>query len=301
MMPPPIAFTGAWVDRADGLRQDAAAQAALIAGEARLLVLDGIDPRLEGDRLTWLPLGDAEGELVFLGTDPDGHGCFAAAPPASAGSVAPAGPPLWAVMTALSPGDLAVYGIARSILGWHARHRFCPRCGGATAMTRAGWQRTCLTEDCRAEHFPRTDPVVIMTVEHPDGDALLLGRQPRFPAGRYTALAGFVEPGESVEEAVAREVFEEAGVRVGAVHYVASQPWPFPSSLMIGCHAVALGTEITIDGAELDDARWFSRAEVAKAMASRAAWDSPVAEDAPFSPPPHYAIAWHLLDRWVRG
>ena len=195
----------------------------------------------------------------------------------------------------LPPEELALYGTARSLAGWHARHRFCARCGSPTVLARGGWQLNCLNEMCRAEHYPRTDPVVIMTVEH-EG-RLLLGRQPRFPQGRYSALAGFVEPGEAIEEAVAREVWEEAGVRVEAVRYVASQPWPFPASLMIGCHAMATSPELTIDATELDDARWFSRAEVAEAMAAAERGE----EGRAFVAPPRHAVAWHLLRHWLDG
>jgi NAD+ diphosphatase len=182
---------------------------------------------------------------------------------------------------------VAVYGAARSLLNWHVRHRFCSCCGGPTVLAKGGWQRDCAV--CGAAHFPRTDPVAIMIVEH-EG-RLLLGRQPRFAAGLYTALAGFVEPGETVEEAVAREVFEEAGVRVRDVTYVASQPWPFPSSLMIACHAYADDPAIRIDPAELEDAGWFTRDEVAAALAG--------AVGAPFVPPAPRAIARQLLNWWI--
>jgi NAD+ diphosphatase len=141
-----------------------------------------------------------------------------------------------------------------------------------------------------------------MLVEHVSrehGDRLLLGRQPRFPAGRYSALAGFIEPGESIEEAVAREVHEEAGVRVRDVRYVASQPWPFPSSLMIGCHAHADDDAITVDRTELEDARWFSRAEVVEALAAVAQEDGSEPTRASFGAPPRTAVAHHLLQWWV--
>ncbi len=290
----PIAFAGSALDRADAVRTSPEQLAALMGPRARLLRLNGLEPRIDADgALDWGSLAEADldAELIFLGLDAVGHGCFVAAPPLGDASTAPPGPRLWQAMAGLSPGDLATYGAARSLAGWHARHRFCPRCGGGTVAARGGWQRDCINPACKAEHFPRLDPVVIMTVEH-DGD-LLLGRQPRFPKGRYSALAGFIEPGESLEEAVAREIFEEAGVRVAHVAFVASQPWPFPSSLMLGCHAIAKGRDLVIDHTELDDARWFTRAEVADAMAG--------APDAAFGAPPPHAVAWHLLDRWLRG
>ena len=163
----------------------------------------------------------------------------------------------------LDASEAPTYAAALSLAGWHARHRFCANCGQPTEPVRGGWSRHCPA--CSADHFPRVDPVVIMLAEH-DGD-LLLGRQPHYPPNRYSALAGFVEVGETLEAAVARELHEEAGIRVADVRYVASQPWPFPSSLMIGCTARALGRELTVDTTELEDARWFSRAEVAAALA----------------------------------
>jgi NAD+ diphosphatase len=292
---PPIAFSGSPLDRADHLRNDAEALARHLDHGARLLLLDGLNPVCSDDgALAWGTLADAdpEAELVLLGLDPQGRACFAAAPRDASASAAPPHPRLWQVMGVLGTADLAIYGTARALVGWHARHRFCAQCGSATASVRGGWQRDCLSDSCKAQHFPRTDPVSIMLVEH-DGD-LLLGRQPRFPAGRFSALAGFVEPGETIEEAVAREVWEEAGVRVGAVRYVRSQPWPFPSSLMIGCHAMALSREITIDAHELEEARWFSRAEIAAAMSGMSG------AGANFIAPTPTALAWHLLDWWLR-
>jgi NAD+ diphosphatase len=180
-------------------------------------------------------------------------------------------------------------GGARSLVDWHARHRFCAKCGSATVLAKGGWQRNCTNAACKAEHFPRVDPVTIMLVEH-DGN-LLLGRQPRFPPRRFSALAGFVEPGETIEGAVAREVFEEAGVRACDISYIASQPWPFPSSLMIGCHSFTDDPALTIDTTELDEARWFTRAEVAQAMSGD--------EDGAFIAPPPFAVAHYLLKWWL--
>ncbi len=292
----PMAFTGGLLDRADHLRQDDKVLAAMVAkGQGRLLVLDGIDPLLEDGALIWADLAQAQGaELVFLGLDAQGHGAFAAVP-APGHKASPTAWDLWAVLGSMAPGDLATYGMARSVAGWHTRHRFCPCCGNATVLAKGGWQRSCVDATCGAHHFPRVDPVVIMSVEH-DGD-LLLGRQPRFPARRYSTLAGFVEPGEGLEEAVAREIREEAGLEVADVRFIASQPWPFPSSLMMACHARALSREIVMDETELEDARWFSRAQVAEAMAARDRGEDGVA----FSAPGKHAVAWHLMDRWLRG
>ncbi|HZV11090.1 MAG TPA: NAD(+) diphosphatase, partial [Novosphingobium sp.] len=258
--PRAVAFAGGVLDRADPVRADPAALAAL-AAHGRLLLLDGLEPLLgEGGALCSAPVGPDAGELIFLGRDEAGIGWFIAAPDAASASTAPPNPALWEAIASMAPADLALYGTARSLAGWHARHRFCARCGAPTRLAKGGWQRSCASEACAADHFPRTDPVVIMSVAH-EG-RLLLGRQPRFPPHRYSALAGFIEPGEAVEEAVAREIWEEAGLRVADVRYVASQPWPFPSSLMLACHAEALDDAITIDTTELEDARWFTRAEV---------------------------------------
>lgn len=288
---PPIAFSGSLLDRADHVRSDAAALDALRGGEARLLRMDGLDPVLTpASSLAWGQLADAapDSELVFLGLD-GGRGCFAEVCASYPSGSPHAGPASWNAMAVLNGAELALYGGARALVGWHARHRFCAVCGGPTALAKGGWQRTCTA--CGAEHFPRVDPVTIMLVEHQGN--VLLGRQPRFPAGRYSALAGFVEPGETIEEAVAREVFEEAGVRVRDVTYVASQPWPFPSSLMIGCHAHADDPAITVDVTELDDARWFNRDEVVDALDA----ESRGGQGTAFGAPPPTAIA-HLLLRW---
>lgn len=293
MNAPAIAFAGSPLDRADHIRADPEALGGLMNGHARLLRLEGLDPVISDDgRVEWGTLADAdpESELVFLGLN-DGHGCFAEVAPSLLGSGAPAGPRSWAAMQELGPRDLAMYGGARSLVGWHARHRFCAQCGSPTRLAKGGWQRDCTNEACKAEHFPRVDPVTIMIVEH--DDSLLMGRQPRFPPQSYSALAGFLEPGETIEEAVARETLEEAGVVVRDVSYVFCQPWPYPSSLMIGCHAYADDPAITVDETELEDARWFSRTDVADALD---AIDRGEAGRA-FQCPPRYAIA-HMLMRW---
>ena len=293
----PIAFAGSSIDRADNIRCDPDALAGLMTWRARLLRMDGLDPVLTPEgTLDWGSLADAapDSELIFLGLDGQGdgaRGCFAEVRAAYASGSPHAGPASWHAMSTLESGELATYGGARALVSWHARHRFCAVCGQPTRLAKGGWQRTCTSEACKAEHFPRVDPVTIMLVEHED--RLLLGRQPRFPARRYSALAGFVEPGETIEEAVAREVLEEAGVRVRDVTYVASQPWPFPSSLMIGCHSHADDPAITIDVTELEDARWFSRAEVAAAMEAVGRDESGGA----FIAPPPTAVA-HVLLRW---
>jgi NAD+ diphosphatase len=178
---------------------------------------------------------------------------------------------------------------AKSVLYWHSRHRFCPNCGNQTQVKGGGWRRVC--ESCGAHHFPRTDPVVIMLAVH--GDECLLGRQPRFPRGMYSALAGFVEAGETLENAVRRELKEEAGIPVGAVTYLGSQPWAFPCSLMIGCLAQSESRDLIVDDKELEDARWFSREEAQLLMAARH-------PDKLFAPS-KMAIAHHLMAAWVSG
>jgi NAD+ diphosphatase len=169
------------------------------------------------------------------------------------------------VMAGLNPLDAELAATSRGLLEWHRTHGFCANCGVRSAPTEAGWQRHCPA--CERRHFPRTDPVVIMLVTR--GNSVLMGRSPGWPEGMYSLLAGFVEPGETIEAAVRREVFEEAGVRVGAVSYLASQPWPFPASLMIGCHGVAVSDEIAIDPAEIEDARWVPREEMLDVFAGR--------------------------------
>ena len=281
-----LGFPGGRLDRADPLRHDPAGFAAALADpSARLLILNDYQPAMDGGRLGWIAI-DADAvpeDHVLLGIE-DGVPHFArlTGEPATGRSFE-----MIAALHALEAGEAATYAAARSVLDWHARHGFCAKCGAATAPFRAGWGRHCPA--CGTEHFPRVDPVVIMIAEH-DGRALL-GRQPAFPPGRYSALAGFLEPGESIEEAVARELFEEAGVRVGHVRYIASQPWPFPSSLMIACVAEAMDDRLTIDTTELEDAIWVSRDAVRAALAG---------DESRFGVPPSYAIAHTLLEAWAK-
>jgi NAD+ diphosphatase len=193
---------------------------------------------------------------------------------------------LRAVMTALSPREAELVASAKAILGWHANHRFCAACGQRSVVSMAGWQRDCPA--CGAHHFPRTDPVVIMLITH--GNSLLVGRNAAWPEGMYSLLAGFVEPGETLEAAVRREVREEAGVEVGEVGYLASQPWPFPASLMLGCRGKALSREITVDRTEIEDALWLSREEVMQALAGT---------HPRMRAPRQGAIAGFLMRMWV--
>ena len=182
---------------------------------------------------------------------------------------------------------IAMMAQSKSLLFWHGKHRFCSQCGAPSTVTSAGWKRECAA--CKAQHFPRTDPVVIMLATH--GDRCLLGRQARFAPGMYSALAGFLEPGETIEDAVRREVMEEAGVRIGRVTYMASQPWPFPATLMIGCLAEALTEEVVVDYSELEDARWFTRAEVQEMLGG--------AHENGLGAPQPIAIARSLMRVWA--
>jgi len=177
---------------------------------------------------------------------------------------------------------------ARSLLNWHGRHGFCSMCGTASVMALGGYRRDC--PNCGAQHFPRTDPVVIMLAT--DGERALLGRQPRFQPGVFSCLAGFLEPGETIEDAVRRETQEESGIRIGRVRYHASQPWPFPTSLMIGCFAEAVSTDIRRDEEELEACRWFPREEVAAMLAG-------THPDGLRTPPP-MAIANRLIAAWAK-
>ena len=190
------------------------------------------------------------------------------------------------LMSRLAPHDAELAATAKALEGWHLSHRFCARCGSPSRMTRAGWQRSC--PSCGTQHFPRTDPVVIMLITH--GDAVLMGRSPGWPEGMYSLLAGFVEPGETLEAAVRREVMEETGVPVGPVAYLASQPWPFPASLMIGCRGTALAREMTIDPTEIEDAIWVGRGDMMSAFAG---------ENPGLKPARRGAIAHFLLENWL--
>lgn len=184
--------------------------------------------------------------------------------------------------------DTAIAGQAKALIDWHRRHGFCPNCGAATEMCDGGYRRLC--PHCNAEHFPRTDPVVIMLPVL--GDACLMGRNARFTGGLYSAFAGFIEPGETMEEAVRRELREEVNLTVGAVRYHASQPWPFPSSLMLGCFAQALDRDFHIDGKEIADARWLTKDEVRKRLRDE------IQDDLKLPAP--IAIAHHLVRDWVK-
>lgn len=301
-----IALTGGWEDRAAELRAGGGAA-------DRILPLWRGRPLVNGQVLGWVGpdsavLASAGPERLFLGRH---EGALWAAADISAwepegldrAALAmftdpteyphPDAPPgcrfidMRQGLMRLEPASAALAGTARALFNWHKTHRFCSACGSASDWAQSGWQRKCPA--CGAEHFPRTDPVVIMLVRR--GNRVLLGRSPGWPEGMYSALAGFVEPGETLETAVRREVWEETHIRVGAVRYVASQPWPWPSSLMLGFLAEAESDDITRD-AELEDALWITREEAVEVMAGL---------HPRIRRPRPGAIAYGLLDAWVAG
>lgn len=307
------AFLGGGVDRAASIRTDAAKVEGALA-QGRVLALWRGKVLLHNDQsgapqLGWLaqdhPVFASVTDTVFLGLA-DGKACFARD---LSGSFAPDAPvagtfldndlmrhpalpdayafaDLRAVMLDLSASEAELAATAKAVLHWHDSHRFCARCGAVSAMVEGGWRRHCGA--CGADHFPRTDPVVIMLVTH--GNRALLGRNAAWPEGMYSCLAGFVEPGETVENAVRREVAEEAGIRIGTVRYAACQPWPFPASLMIGCLAEAETDQITIDTAELQDALWISREDMLAVMAQTHPTIKPARKG---------AIAHSLIQNWL--
>lgn len=297
----PNVFSGPYLERAAHLRKDAAFVEAALRDpgsvlvplwRSRSLLRHGeIDCRAALVTVRHeLRRSVPDAELVMLGRF-HGRVCFAAELTTEEPPRVPEGSAFDDLRLAggLLPQDEAgLLAYARAMVLWRARHRHCGSCGASTRPASAGHVMRCGNPACGAEHFPRLDPAIIVLVT--DGARALLGRQASWPAGRYSTIAGFVEPGESLEDAVAREVLEETGVTVTDPAYHSSQPWPFPSSLMIGCFADALSDEITVDGQELDDARWFTKAEAADMLAGRA--------KGVFAPPP-VAIAHHLLKAWV--
>ena len=306
---PLLGYTANVLDRAAELRNNPAAMAALETDPgARTFIIGGdlicLHHGPGGDDPAFALIDAAAvapvRERAFLGRH-DGKPLFACAIEAAVAQAfkerqdRPFGDVLVNDLRAIATGGLvasdylAPLAQAKALLGWHARHRFCANCGAPTQLTHAGWRRDC--PHCGAEHFPRTDPVVIMLAVA--GDRCLLGRQARFAKGMWSCLAGFVEPGETIEEAVRRETREEAGISCGRVTYYASQPWPFPMSLMIGCHAAALTTEVTIDRTELEDVRWFERDEVAAMMLRRHPGGLTVTHP--------IAIAHHLIRAWLES
>lgn len=312
-----FAFGQAALDRGAELRADAQAVAALWQGQgARVLLLWRGKPLLRNNTaLGWLPTShplaaQRHKDAVFLARDATAQTAWFAVDMSDwQPDMAPENADVFfddtqqhhpdlpddllfcelrGAMAALSPADAELAATAKSITGWHVSHRFCAKCGHQSAPALAGWERIC--PSCNAHHYPRTDPVVIMLIT--SGNSVLLGRSPHWPEKMFSLLAGFVEPGETIETAVRREVFEESGIRVGDVSVVASQPWPYPSSLMIGCRGDALNTDITIDPQELEDALWLSREQVMATLSG---------ESDVIKPARRGAIAHFLLTNWLAG
>ncbi|WP_458791427.1 NAD(+) diphosphatase [Yoonia sp. MH D7] len=251
----------------------------LKSARAELIYLgqEGDQPLFAADISTWVPDGfDADAPRGFVD---DSRQVHPTAPDAGFAEIR-------TIMTQLTPRDAEVAATGKAILEWHRSHRFCAKCGAPSQIAMAGWQRDCAT--CGGHHFPRTDPVVIMLITL--GNSVLMGRSPGWPDGMYSLLAGFVEPGETIEAAVRREVFEEAGVHVGQVSYLASQPWPFPASLMLGCAGVATSKDINVDPLEIEDALWVTREDMASVFAGQHPLIKPARKG---------AIAHFLLENWL--
>ncbi|MFV0475047.1 MAG: NAD(+) diphosphatase [Pikeienuella sp.] len=309
-----VTFAGSFLDRADRLRRDEAEIARLLAAPATRVTpfwrgKPLFDLTEAGPRLAWVSATDAlvtesPEAPIFMGLDESGLAHFAA-------DVSYIAPPdekpaefvdrrtldlsedrkfvdLRAIMGEIDKRDAGVAAAAKGIFEWRTTHGFCAACGARNQPAHAGWRFDCAS--CGRQHFPRTDPVVIMLIL--DGDKVLLGRQAVWPERMYSLLAGFMEPGETVEEAVRREVQEEAGIPVGEVRYVTSQPWPFPASLMIGCAGRAEATGIVLDQHELEDAIWVPKAEVAAALAGQHEKIAPARKG---------AVAQVILRCWVEG
>ena len=312
----PIRYAGGQLDRAAKLREDDDWVSAALVSDAAVAVLvhndqnlvTGLAGREASPRAAVVPLAlvrerlaNAAAVWTFLGLDGEApvFGVDLTSDiVAEVADIREAGDfvDLRRVGALIPADEAALLAYARALLAWHRRHRYCSACGSPTESVRAGHVRRCTSPACRTESFPRTDPVVIMLVTRPataeSPSRVLLGRHGRLPRGAYSLLAGFVEPGESLEDAVAREVCEETGVGVRDIRYQASQPWPFPYSMMVGFRAEADAEDITIDADELEDARWFTAAEVARF----GEWDD---DAATFRRPRRDSIARELLDRWI--
>ncbi|HWA91208.1 MAG TPA: NAD(+) diphosphatase [Rhizomicrobium sp.] len=298
-----IPFTGNPLDRASEKRTDAQwLEARRRDPSSLILPMWRLQPFLIGENELGLfrpglceSLAAPDAPVVFLGLEGD-RALFAvdvsaASDPAESGPLAGFGAfrEARAAAMALPMKDAAIMGQAKAMIDWHQRHGFCPNCGARTELKDGGYRRLC--PQCSAEHFPRTDPVVIMLGVH--GDACLVGRNKRFPGRFFSALAGFMEPGETIEEAVRRELMEEVNLKAGKVTYVATQPWPFPSSLMIGCLAEAESRDFKPDGEEIAEARWLDRATARRLLDGGTEPDLAI--------PPSIAIAHHLIKAWVEG
>jgi NAD+ diphosphatase len=297
-----LGFATPGVNRAGWHREDADWQkTALLRPDARIVAICNDIPVLAWDGAALDPLFDLAratelgpaSEALFVGLDGDApRFALNVAPDRFEALKARADLKLIdmrsiAMQGLFAGGGESMIGTAKAMFLWHARHRFCSACGAASEQASAGWKRKC--PSCGAEHFPRTDPVVIMLAIR--GDRCLMGRAPQFPEGRYSCLAGFMEPGETFEDAVRREIEEETAVKVGRVRYQQAQPWPFPSSLMVGFLAEALTDDIRIDPTELADARWFTKQEVREVLEGT--------HPDGITSPPRMAIANHIMRAFV--
>lgn len=305
----PHIYAGSPLDRAAHLRKNPATLDKLMAmpeslvlplWQLKTLVTSGSSTSLAWQPVDGLTDGAEPTDTIFLGLDGEA-GRFAIsvdgeADPTEFGVLKGTGAfeEVRALASRLPANETAIAAQARTLIGWHARHRFCARCGTPTRVSDGGYRRDCPNEACGARHFPRTDPVVIMMVVK--GDMALLGRQSFWVPGMFSTLAGFMDPGETIEEAVRREVFEETGVRVGEVMYHSSQPWPFPSSLMIGCIGQAESEALNVDTREVEDAAWFTRVQVRTGI--ELAVTAPP-DDGAFHLPFPASIAHQLAKWWV--
>jgi NAD+ diphosphatase len=298
----PTLFSGPFLDRRAELRDDPEwIAAARTDPETRYAISAGPRQLVTAEAVTDIVLLDASHELV---ADAPAHALtllgwfrgqrtvlveYAAEVVPASGLPLPAATQLCelrALAPLLPPDAASLLAYARALVLWRARHRFCGVCGAGNAPIRAGHVMRCTRAECANETFPRLDPAIIVLVTDPTGERALLGRQAAWPAGRYSTIAGFVEPGESLEDAVVREVAEETGIDVGQVEYDSSQPWPFPSSLMLGFRAIARSDAISLRDGELEDARWFTRADLAAGHPTL---------------PPAGAISARLIDGWFHG
>jgi NAD+ diphosphatase len=286
-------FAGPYIERAGHLRSDPAwfdaalrdaGSRAVPIWNSRNLIADGDSPRVALLELGEIPAGSRNSnELILLGRF-DGANLFAYEIESVEPPAAPDGTRFedLRLVAAQMPEDQAgLLSYARAMISWRRTHRYCGRCGAKTVPDKSGHVLVCSNLACRHEQFPRIDPAIIVLVS--DGERVLLGRQASWPVGRYSTIAGFVEPGESLEDAVAREVLEESGVRVDGIVYHSSQPWPFPSSLMLGFTAHALTHEVNLKDQELEDARWFTRADIVGGV--------PLL-------PPRLSISYRLIEHW---
>ncbi len=304
-MTKPLVFTGNRFDRAAQFRSDENWLAEKLEDSStRFLPVHSLKALIDlndGPCIDWRGISDvreyiqAGATLIFLGIAD--FSCHFAIDVSAIEN--PKQPPVadWgkfidvrSISAQLRPGEAGALAQARSMIAWHDNHGFCAVCGSKTTLQESGYSRKCVSDECKSVHFPRTDPVAIMMVTK--GDKCLLGTGHHFPRQQYSCLAGFIEPGETIEQGVRREVFEESGIKTGDVTYHSSQPWPYPSSLMIGCFAEAISEEITIDPKELADARWFTRDEVKEMLAKS------ITPEIPRLSPP-LAIAHQLAKAWI--